>query len=1201
MKRFLSVLAPNSLKSNKKSTRLLSSSSANSEGSDNYDVFLSFSGKDTRKTFVDHLYNGLIDAGIRVFRDDDELRKGENIGTNLLQAIKNSKISTPILSRNYASSKWCLQELVQMAECMKSIGHVVLPIFYRVEPTHVRHQKGSFGVAFSQLSEKHPEEDVAKWKQALQEVASLKGWESKKTAHGHEGELVKMVVRKVLTELKKAFRLVVTEQLVGIDDAVEDILRLLDDNPSATQTIGIYGMGGIGKTTLAKVIYNKLSDQFQHRCFLENIRKSSTSHDGILYLQNQLIYSILKKNNQACNMDEAIRIIESRFKRKKVLILLDDVDHKDQIEALVGKHDSFEMGSRIIITTRVRSVLDNAGVNCKYELKEIAEDKSLILFSRHAFMSDSPPCEFETLSRAVVSTTGGLPLALEVIGSFLCGRNQAFWEDALKKLKKVPHTKVQDKLRISYEALNYEEKQIFLDIACFFIDVDYMYVSYMWEACNFLPNMGIETLSFMSLLKIEDKGVLKMHDQLRDLGREIVRQEDYDVPMNRSRLWDHDEALEVLQNTKGIQKDRIQALGLPGDCSQSEFTTEQFETLPNLRLLAVNGAKLIGDSKRLLPKLRYLTWFGCPASVATSFHLEKLVALELSDSDISELWEGWSRLKVAKQLKALSINDCHCLKVTLDLSAFRNLEVLSFEGCDNLEQIHHSIGEAKGLVYLDLCRCEKLKELPQEMGKLEELKELHVAGTAVKEIPPCIGSLKKLEILNAADCHSLVGLPNSISHLVNLLTLHLSDCPRLCALPESIGSLVKLEHLMLGGLRLLKDYHFDHAPNYILNSIGEFEQSIALDLSCSGIRELPESIGDLKNLRRLHIDFNKELKSLPSTISKLGNLEELDATKCESLGGEIHIDGLSSLKILRLRSTCVSGFPNEFDKLSFLEELDLRDCKMLQSLPQSISKLPSLQCLDVRRSDNLRLLPELPACLTFLGVTCRHHTLPQLSHLILLKVLVVVGCQLLASLPELPSGILELFVQDCDQLKELRSLSNLEFLSKLTIDSCSELTEIKGLEALKYLAELSISRCGKLSNLDGLEHLESLRSLSLGRFSASDDALCPVEDDIVQVRGLDKLKNLEELRLGDCQSLVRPDLSQLTHLKILYFYNCHNLVEIKGLRRLKNLEKLGIVGCGSIETLPDLSCFDNLKHLDITGCSKLGHVQGLEKVAEVYK
>ncbi|XP_056174321.1 disease resistance protein RPV1-like isoform X2 [Syzygium oleosum] len=1010
------------------------------------------------------------------------------------------------------------KELVEMTECMKSAGHVVLPIFYRVEPAHVRYQIGSFGKTFSRLSGKYVEEDVAKWKQALQEVASLKGWDSERTANGHEGELVKMVVRKVLSELKKAFQLVVPEQLIGIDNAVEDILRLLDDNPSATQIVGIHGMGGIGKTTLAKVVYNKLSDQFRYRSFIANIRESSL-HKGISCLQNQLISDILKINNQLSNMDEGIRIMESRLKCKKVLLLLDDVDHNDQLKVFVGEHDWFEKGSKIIITTRSRSVLDKAGVNCKYELKEIAEDKSLILFSRHAFLKDSPPREFESLSRDAVSTTGRLPLALEVIGSFLCGHNREFWQGTLKKLKEKPHLEVQEKLRISYNSLNREERQIFLDIACFFIGLPLEFVSHMWDACDFPSRMVIEILSFMSLIKVGDDGELMMHDQLRDLGREIVRQEDYDVPMNRSRLWVHEEALEVLQNTKGIQKDRVQALWLDEGDSQSEFTTEQFETLPNLRLLAVSDGNLTGDSRNLLPKLRCLIWNGCPASVATSFHLENLVILIISDSDISELWEGWSQ--VAKQLKVLLLANCNCLKVTPDLSAFRNLEKLFFNECVHLEQIHPSIGEAKGLTMLSLEGCEKLEELPQEIGNLEKLKALSISNTAIEEIPACIGSLKKLEELDASDCQLLAGIPDSISHLVNLSSLDLSDCIDLCILPESIGSLVKLERLSLSRVHVPEESQFCPALHHIPNSIGKLELLTELDLSCSGIWELPESIGDLKNLKILNIAHNVKLSSLPSTISKLGNLEELDAMKCESLGGEIPIDGLFSLKILQLSSTCVSGFPDAFDKLSRLEKLDLFDCKMLQSLPQSISRLPSLQHLELSGCDNLQSLPELPACLTVLKVTCQHRTLPQLSHLVHLKELNVMDCRLLESMPELPSKLLELWVHDCDELKELQSLSSLAFLSKLDLNSCGELTEIKGPKALQSLAKLTVSRCGKLSNLDGLEHLS---------------------------------KNLEKLDINGCRSIeTLPDLSCFDNLEYLDIRGCSKLRDVQGLEKVLNV------------------------------------------------
>ncbi|KAF8032682.1 hypothetical protein BT93_D1566 [Corymbia citriodora subsp. variegata] len=422
------------------------------------------------------------------------------------------------------------------------------------------------------------------------------------------------------------------------------------------------------------------------------------------------------------------------------------------------------------------------------------------------------------------------------------------------------------------------------------------------------------------------------------------------------------------------------------------------------------------------------------------------------------------------------------------------------------------------------------------MGELEKLKELYISRTTIVEIPPCVGSLKKLEVLCAANCESLVGLPNSISHLVNLLTLDLNHCPRLCKLPESIGSLVKLERLSYN----------DH---------GDF-----LERSDSSICELPKSIGDLKILKFLDIHNWNKLSNLPSTISKLGNLEELDATNCKNLEGEIHIDWLASLKILKLRFTDVFGFHGTFDKLSCLEKLEVDRCWKLQSLS------------------------ELPASLTVLKVTCQHRTFPQLSHLIHLKELIVNYCPSLESMPELPSGLLTLHVLDCCNLKEFPSLSSLEFLSTLYLGWCLGLTKIEGLERLKSLATLEVNQCGKLSNLDGLEHLKSLRSLRLWSNGPM------LNDD--QVQGLEKLKNLEELFVWVCEPLIRLDVSQLTYLRRLDFRGCQNLVEIEGFEKLKNLRYLELAGCPSVRTLPDLSCFHNLVSVVVDKRWKLDEVPG---------
>lgn len=146
-----------------------------------YDVFISFRGEDTRKNFVDHLYQALKDKGIYTYKDDERIQKGERISDELIKAIEDSKIYIIVFSKNYASSSWCLEELVKIMECHKMTGHTAYPVFYDVEPTEVRKQSGTVGEAFS----KHEKEEAAeKWKWALKKAADLAGWELKNTLDG---------------------------------------------------------------------------------------------------------------------------------------------------------------------------------------------------------------------------------------------------------------------------------------------------------------------------------------------------------------------------------------------------------------------------------------------------------------------------------------------------------------------------------------------------------------------------------------------------------------------------------------------------------------------------------------------------------------------------------------------------------------------------------------------------------------------------------------------------------------------------------------------------------------------------------------------------------------------------------------------------------------------------------------------------------
>ena len=143
-----------------------------------YDVFLSFRGMDTRNSFTDHLYAALQRSGIFTFRDNERLEKGKSISPELLKAIEKSRFAIVILSRNYASSTWCLDELAKIIQCMKEMEMTVLPIFYEVDPSDVRKQMGTFAQAFAEHKERFKEntEKVQIWRAALSEVANLSGW-----------------------------------------------------------------------------------------------------------------------------------------------------------------------------------------------------------------------------------------------------------------------------------------------------------------------------------------------------------------------------------------------------------------------------------------------------------------------------------------------------------------------------------------------------------------------------------------------------------------------------------------------------------------------------------------------------------------------------------------------------------------------------------------------------------------------------------------------------------------------------------------------------------------------------------------------------------------------------------------------------------------------------------------------------------------
>ncbi|XP_022764176.1 toll/interleukin-1 receptor-like protein [Durio zibethinus] len=182
----------------------MSSSSSSSIYPWKYDIFLSFRGKETRKSFVHHLYVALNRNGINTFRDDNNIRRGEDIALELLETIGESWGSIIVFSEGYAFSSWCLDELVEIVKQRNERGHQVYPIFYNVEVSDLKYQRGRVHEAFGMHEErcKDNKKKMQRWRDALSQVADISGWLLKDQ---YESIFIEDIVKKISTKLSQTY------------------------------------------------------------------------------------------------------------------------------------------------------------------------------------------------------------------------------------------------------------------------------------------------------------------------------------------------------------------------------------------------------------------------------------------------------------------------------------------------------------------------------------------------------------------------------------------------------------------------------------------------------------------------------------------------------------------------------------------------------------------------------------------------------------------------------------------------------------------------------------------------------------------------------------------------------------------------------------------------------------------------------------
>ncbi|XP_018506760.2 disease resistance protein RPV1 [Pyrus x bretschneideri] len=1310
------------------------SSSSSGRRSWKYDVFLNFRGEDTRRSFVCHLYRALDQKAIHTFIDAEELRKGNHL-SDLLTAIQNSRVSIVVFSPNYASSTWCLKELVQILECMDSDGQTVVPVFYDVDPSDVRKRKRSFAEAFArhELDSAAEMAEVRRWKSALTKACNISGWDSRN--YEDDARLIAEIVQDIfdkLTHMSSSEG----EGLVGMDSQLDEMNLQLCLGTEDVRFVGIWGMGGIGKTTIAKAVYDKIACQFEAYCFLENVKEGFSRH-GAIHMQEELLSRILKERVPSLGtLDKGSKMIRERLAKKKVFLVLDDVDNIDQIEGLLGKQRSFGCGSRIIITTRDEQLLRLSRVDAIYRPKFLSDNEARDLFMQYAFRTNQPTSDYNHLTCHAIEYAKGLPLALKVLGGFLDNKSVREWEDVLEKIRKIPHMGIQDVLRTSFYGLDDSEKDIFLDIACFFKGMKKDRATNILEGCGFYPHSGLRVLINRSLITISDYGTLEMHDLLEEMGWEIVRQESIKEPGRRSRLWSYEDVHPVFTQNTATEAIESIVLDLSNKSEEVYLNAEAFVGMTRLRLLRIqyhnpsrrvfircpsrdfpshkqrlsgdfpsHKQHLSGDFKYLSHELRYLVWHGCPLkSLPSNFNPNNLVDLDIQFSNIQQLWEGTKHLK---SLKFINLNLSQYLERTPDLTEAKNLEALYLENCKSLFEVHPSISSLQNLLVLSLRGCKKLRKFPSSIDMrslkslnlsgcskfekfpeisnvMKELSKLCLDGTAIKELPSSIKNLTGLVTLNLKDCIELQSLPSSI-YMRSLKSLNLSGCSKFEKFPEILDVMKELSELHLDGTAIKE------LPSSIKNLTGlvtlnlkncielqSLPSSIymrslkSLNLSgCSKFEKFPEILDVMKELSELHLD-GTAIKELPSSIKNLTGLVTLNLKNCielQSLPSSIYMRFLKSLNLsgcskfekfpeisdvmkelseLHLDGTAIKELPSSIKNLTGLVTLNIKECIELQGLPSSIYQLKSLKDVTLCGCKSLKMFLENLEVSKNLSKLCLDgiaiRDLPfSIKNLTGLHTFNLRGCLQLKSLPssicQLKSlrwfslsgcSNLEKFPEILEVMEELRllcldgtaieelpsSINNLTGLRSLRLKGCLKLKSLPcSICQLKSLKDFTLSGCSNLEKFpEILEVMEELRSLCLDETAIEE--LPSSINNLTELRSLSlkgclklkslpcsicQLRSLKNFTLSGCSNLEKfPEILEV--MKELQWL-CLDGTAIEELpssiNNLAGLRSLSLKGCLKLESLPCSICqLRSLKDFTLSGCSNLEKFPEILEVME---